>query len=92
LGYKFFVRLYIRPFHEIVLVGGSTRGIPRIKRLLEDYFGGEYLNCGVPQMMLGEDAAVYGAAVQAVSINNMNKIGEMLLLDVSPFSLGIEVS
>lgn len=43
-------------------------------------------------MMLGEDAAVYGASGQTASINNMKKIEEMLLLDVSPFYLGIETA
>ena len=76
---------------EIVLVGGSTH-MPRIKRILENHFGGLYLTGGIPQTMLDEGAAAHGAAIQAAIISNIKKTKDMLLLDVAPFSLGIETA
>ncbi|KAJ7110863.1 molecular chaperone Hsp70 [Mycena epipterygia] len=69
--------------HEIVLVGGSSR-IPRIIKLVSDFFNGK-----VPATNINpEEAIAYGAAVQASIL-----VGEphnLLLLDVTPHSLGIE--
>jgi heat shock 70kDa protein 1/2/6/8 len=68
---------------EIVLVGGSTR-IPKIQSLLSDYFDGKKLN-----MTINPDEAVaYGAAVQAAVLCGKKK--DVLLIDVTPLSLGIE--
>lgn len=76
--------------HEIVLVGGSTR-IPRIQKLITDYFNGKEPNKSINP----DEAVAYGAAVQAaiLSGDTSNKsTNEILLLDVAPLSLGIETA
>src|SRR5664279_2894883 len=72
---------------EVVLVGGSTR-IPRVRRLVQDLFK------GAPHTDLNPDEVVaLGAAVQANILGGGSEITkEMLLLDVTPLSLGIEVA
>jgi molecular chaperone DnaK (HSP70) len=72
---------------EIVLVGGSTR-IPKVRRLVQDLFQ------RVPHTDLNPDEVVaLGAAVQANILGGGSDITkEMLLLDVTPLSLGIEVA
>jgi Fe-S protein assembly chaperone HscA len=72
---------------EVVLVGGSTR-IPKVRRLVRDLFGRE------PHTDLNPDEVVaLGAAVQANILGGGSEITkEMLLLDVTPLSLGIEVA
>jgi heat shock protein 1/8 len=74
---------------EIVLVGGSTR-IPKVQRLLEDYFNGKTLNKSINP----DEAVAYGAAVQAaiLSGDKSNEIKDVLLVDVAPLSLGIETA
>ncbi|KAL4954186.1 heat shock 70 kDa protein [Aspergillus filifer] len=75
--------------HEIVLVGGSTR-IPKIQRLVSDYFNKE------PNKSINPDEAVaYGAAVQAAILSgdtSSKSTNEILLLDVAPLSVGIETA
>ncbi|KAG8860207.1 70-kilodalton heat shock protein [Serendipita sp. 411] len=75
--------------HEIVLVGGSTR-IPRIIKLVSDFFNGKEPNKSINP----DEAVAYGAAVQAaiLSGDTSEKTQEILLLDVSPLSLGIETA
>ena len=72
---------------EVVLVGGSTR-IPKVRSLVQNLFG------RVPQTDLNPDEVVaLGAAVQANILGGGSEITkEMLLLDVTPLSLGIEVA
>ena len=72
---------------EVVLVGGSTR-IPKVRRLVQDLFQ------RVPHTDLNPDEVVaLGAAVQANILGGGSEITkEMLLLDVTPLSLGIEVA
>src|SRR6202162_145605 len=72
---------------EVVLVGGSTR-IPKVRRLVQDLFQ------RVPHTDLNPDEVVaLGAAVQANILGGGSDITkEMLLLDVTPLSLGIEVA
>ncbi len=71
--------------HEIVLVGGSTR-IPRIVKLVSDYFNGKEPNKSINL----DEAVAYGAAVQAaiLSGDTSEKTQDLLLLDVAPLSLG----
>jgi len=75
--------------HEIVLVGGSTR-IPKVQKLLQDFFNGKELN----KTINPDEAVAYGAAVQAAILNGdeSNTISDLLLLDVAPLSLGIETA
>merc|ERR1712054_27080 len=78
-----------RSVHDVVLVGGSTR-IPKVVSLLSDFFGGKE-----PSKSINPDEAVaYGAAVQAaiLSGNGSEKTDELLLLDVTPLSLGLETA
>merc|ERR1712217_392042 len=75
--------------HEVVLVGGSTR-IPRIQSMIKQYFNGKD-----PCKSINPDEAVaYGAAIQAaiLSGDEMGDAGDLLLLDVTPLSLGIETA
>ena len=71
---------------EVVLVGGSTR-IPKIRKLLQDFFDGKRLNLRVN----ADEAVAYGAAVQAAALSGVPTSGadNHLLLDVVPFSLGV---
>ncbi|KAK9568873.1 Hsp70 chaperone [Aspergillus fumigatus] len=75
--------------HEIVLVGGSTR-IPKIQRLVADFFNKEANKSINP-----DEAVAYGAAVQAAILSgdtSSKSTNEILLLDVAPLSLGIETA
>ncbi|KAI7359797.1 Heat shock protein, partial [Hortaea werneckii] len=72
---------------DIVLVGGSTR-IPRIQKLLSDFFNGKKLEKSINP----DEAVAYGAAVQAGILSGKATSAEtadMLLLDVCPLSLGV---
>ena len=74
--------------HDIVLVGGSTR-IPKIQKLLQDFFNGKDLNKSIHP----DEAVAYGAAVQAaiLSGDKSDEVQGLLLLDVVPLSMGIEM-
>jgi len=74
---------------EIVLVGGSTR-IPKIQKDLSDFFGGKELCKSVNP----DEAVAYGAAVQAAILTGQKEkqLNAMVLLDVTPLSLGIETT
>lgn len=70
--------------HEIVLVGGSTR-IPKVQKLLQDFFNGKELNKSINP----DEAVAYGAAVQAAILtgDKSDEVKDVLLLDVAPLSL-----
>jgi len=72
---------------EIVLVGGSTR-IPKVQSLISEYFGGKEPSKGINP----DEAVAYGAAVQGgiLSGEQDGGLNEILLLDVTPLSQGIE--
>ncbi|VBB18837.1 heat shock protein 70, partial [Yasminevirus sp. GU-2018] len=73
--------------HEVVLVGGSTR-IPKVQQLLSDYFGGKELCKGINP----DEAVAYGAAVQAAILSGTatGDANQIIVVDVTPLSLGIE--
>uniref|UniRef100_K1Q7Y6 Heat shock protein 70 B2 n=1 Tax=Magallana gigas TaxID=29159 RepID=K1Q7Y6_MAGGI len=75
--------------HEVVLVGGSTR-IPKIQKMLQDFMGGKELNKSINP----DEAVAYGAAVQAAILkgDKSDAIKDVLLVDVTPLSLGIETA
>lgn len=74
----------VNDIDEVLLVGGSTR-IPAIQRAVEKFFG------KAPNKSLNPDEAVaMGAAIQGAIISGDNSIGDVVLLDVIPLSLGIE--
>ncbi|KAL7574032.1 hypothetical protein ACA910_015611 [Epithemia clementina (nom. ined.)] len=76
--------------NEVVLVGGSTR-IPKIQAMLSEFFNGKE-----PCKSINPDEAVaYGATVQAAILSGADKsekLSELLLLDVTPLSLGLETA
>jgi L1 cell adhesion molecule like protein len=71
--------------HDVVLVGGSTR-IPKVQQLLKDFFNGKEPNRGINP----DEAVAYGAAVQAGVLSNDEATEGIVLLDVTPLTLGIE--
>lgn len=75
--------------HDVVLVGGSIR-IPKIQNLLQNFFNGKSLNLSINP----DEAVAYGAAVQAaiLSGDQSSEIQDVLLVDVTPLSLGIETA
>ena len=82
-------KLQKNQIHEVVLVGGSTR-IPKVQQLLEEFFDGKQLNKSINP----DEAVAYGAAVQAAILagDQSAEIKDVLLLDVTPLSLGIETA
>ncbi len=72
---------------EVVLVGGSTR-IPKIQQMIKDFFNGKEPNRGINP----DEAVAFGAAVQAGILGGeaSEETKDMLLIDVTPLTLGIE--
>ncbi len=77
-----------RSVDEIVLVGGTTR-IPKIQSMLRDFFNGKELCKSINP----DEAVTYGAAIQAAILTRVQdtRLDEMVLLDVTPLSLGLAV-
>eukprot|EP01018_Ginkgo_biloba_P004915 Gb_37429 [translate_table: standard] len=75
--------------HDVVLVGGSTR-IPKVQQLLQDFFNGKELCKSINP----DEAVAYGAAVQGAILSGEGneKVQDLLLLDVTPLSLGLETA
>lgn len=75
--------------HDVVLVGGSTH-IPKVQKLLQDFFSGKELDKSINP----DEAVAYGAAVQAAVLmgDKCEKVQDLLLLDVAPLSLGLETA
>jgi len=73
---------------EVVMVGGSTR-IPKVQQLVSAFFNGKDLCTSINP----DEAVAYGAAVQAAIVSGASsEVSNMLLLDVAPLSLGIEMA
>lgn len=74
---------------DIVIVGGSTR-IPKVQEILSQYFNGKELCKSINP----DEAIAYGAAVQAAVLSGISdeKLDQLVLLDVTPLSLGVETS
>ena len=69
---------------EVILVGGSSR-IPAVQTLVQNFFG------KVPSKGVNPDEVVaVGAAIQGAILNNEKGVGDVVLLDVTPLTLGIE--
>ena len=75
--------------HDVVLVGGTSR-IPKLQTMLSDFFNGKELCKSVNP----DEAVAYGAAVQAAVLSGVKDevTDGLLLLDVTPLSLGVETA
>ena len=81
--------LNYKDINDVVLVGGSTR-IPRIQKILQDLFKGKELNKSINP----DEAVAYGAAIQAAILSgDMSEVvQDVLLIDITPLSLGVETA
>ncbi|XP_078150664.1 heat shock cognate 70 kDa protein-like [Carex rostrata] len=72
----------------VVLIGGSTR-IPKVQKLLKNYFSGKELCNSIHP----DEAVAYGAAIHAANLSGQGteEISNLVLIDVTPLSLGINV-
>ena len=77
-------KIDVKDIAEVILVGGSSR-IPAVQAKVKEIFGRE------PSKAVNPDEAVsLGAAVQGAVLNKEDGVGEIVLLDVTPLTLGIE--
>ena len=77
-------KLNVGDIDEVILVGGSSR-IPAVQTLVKNYFGKE------PSKGVNPDEVVaVGACIQGAILNNEGGVGDIVLLDVTPLTLGIE--
>jgi len=78
-----------RNVHEVVLVGGSIR-IPKVQSMIQDFFNGKDLCKSINP----DEAVAYGAAVQAAILSGEGsaQVQDLLLLDVTPLSMGLETA
>ncbi|CAI9259505.1 unnamed protein product [Lactuca saligna] len=83
-------KMDVKEVDEVVVVGGSSR-IPKVQRMLEDFFNRKVLS----KDMNGDEAVAFGAAILAEKLsgndNNDSVNRDLMLLDVIPLSLGIAV-
>ena len=75
--------------NEIVFVGGSTR-MPKVKELVQTYFFDVHINDSINP----DETVAYGAAIQAAKLNKQGGyiLNDVILMDITPFSLGINVN
>jgi len=78
-----------RNVHEVVLVGGSTR-IPKVQSMIQEFFNGKEPNRSINP----DEAVAFGAAVQAAILTGegSSQVQDLLLLDVTPLSMGLETA
>jgi len=78
-----------RGVNEVVLVGGSTR-IPKVQAMIQEFFNGKEPNRSINP----DEAVAYGAAVQAAILTgeSSSQVQDLLLLDVTPLSMGLETA
>merc|ERR1712212_1400338 len=78
-----------RNVHEVVMVGGSTR-IAKVQQLIQEFFNGKEPNKSINP----DEAVAFGAAVQAAILTGegSTQVQDLLLLDVTPLSLGLETA
>ena len=77
-------KLNVSDIDEVILVGGSSR-IPAVQTVVKNYFGKE------PSKGVNPDEVVaVGACIQGAILNNEGGVGDIVLLDVTPLTLGIE--
>jgi len=78
-----------RAVHDVVLVGGSTR-IPKVQNMIQEFFNGKEPNRSINP----DEAVAYGAAVQAAILTGegSSQVQDLLLLDVTPLSMGLETA
>ncbi len=77
-------KLQTSDINEVILVGGSSR-IPAVQTLVKNYFGKE------PSKGVNPDEVVaVGASIQGAILNKESGVGDIVLLDVTPLTLGIE--
>ena len=83
-------KIGISDIKEVVMVGGSTR-IPKIKEIIKEFFDG--VNVKINDSINPDEAVAYGAAVDAYKIHSNKKavLNDIVLLDTTPFSLGLGV-
>jgi molecular chaperone DnaK len=75
----------VKDIDRILLVGGSTR-IPAVQKALQNFFGGKELDRSINP----DEAIAMGAAIQAGVLGGDVQVKDVLLLDVTPLSMGIE--
>jgi len=78
-----------RNVHEVVMVGGSTR-IPKVQSMIQEFFNGKEPNRSINP----DEAVAFGAAVQAAILTGegSSQVQDLLLLDVTPLSMGLETA
>ena len=78
----------IESINEVVFVGGSTR-MPKVKELIQNFFYDIHINDTINP----DETVAYGAAIQAAKLNKQggNILNDVILMDITPFSLGINV-
>lgn len=76
-----------RSIDDVVLIGGSTR-VPKIRQMLGDMFGQEKIRSNINP----DEAVAYGATIQAAILVDIPEVRDIVLMDVTPLTIGIETA